>query len=202
MSGRGCGTWGLHCVLWDLSLRTQGLWWWWVGLVAPWHMGSCLGIQPLSPALQGRSLTTGPLGESPPFWSEAASIQCGEPTVDALLEPWSLSSSPLILPSVPPPFLAALLWELKSSLPWRNNQESHRPQSKEMGGPYSRGPRPLSQHPPENPSSPLYLFYISQALNSFDSAFRGHQDRSWGTLETTLDEVAARALALSNKEPL
>ena len=67
---------------------------------------------------------------------------------------------PSNLPSVPPPFLAALLWELNSSPLWRNNQESHRPQSKEMGGPYSRGPRPLSQHPLENPSSPLYLFYL------------------------------------------
>lgn len=48
----------------------------------------------------------------------------------------------------------------------------------------------------------LCTSFIHQALNSFASAFRGHQDRSWGTLETTLDEVAARALALSNKEPL
>ena len=106
-------------------------------------------------------------------------------------------SPPLILPSLPPPFLAALLWELNSSPLWRNNQESHRRQSKEMGGHYSRSPRPLSQRPHENPSS-FCTSFIHQALNSFDSAFRGHRDRSWGTLETTLGEVAARAPALSN----
>ena len=143
------------CIPWDLSLCTWGLWWWWVGLAALWHVGSCQGILPMSPALQGGSLIPGPPGQSPAFWSEAASIHCGDPTVDALLEPWSLSSAPLILPSLPPPLLAALLWELNSSPLWRNNQESHRPQSKEMGGHYSRGPRPLSQQRTQAPFVPL-----------------------------------------------
>ena len=68
-SSLSCGTWDLHCVMWDFSLqRTESL-------VVGCQLGSCglwaqlcacvilvpqAGIKPESPMLQGGFLTTGP----------------------------------------------------------------------------------------------------------------------------------------------
>ena len=68
-----CATWDLHWVMWDLSLKQVD------SLVVTQssrvHELSCpvacgilvpqLRLEPLSPALQGRFLTTGPPGKSP-----------------------------------------------------------------------------------------------------------------------------------------
>ena len=72
VSGFSCGTWDLHCSVWDLSL-------WCVDSVIAVHGLSCFaacgillpwpGIKPPSPALQGRFLTTGPPGKSWQFFS-------------------------------------------------------------------------------------------------------------------------------------
>ena len=65
--GLSCGTQDLHCVIWDFSLRHTGskvamhglscsMAW---GILDPWSR-----IEPMSPALQDRFLTTGPPGKS------------------------------------------------------------------------------------------------------------------------------------------
>ena len=64
-------------LLQSASSRVRRLpWLWHMGLVAPWHVGSPRqGIKPVSPALQGRFLTTRPPGKpkTPAFKSHSFS---------------------------------------------------------------------------------------------------------------------------------
>ena len=65
MWGLGCGSKDLLCLMWDLSfwlIRLRNC-----GLRVPWRMGFLVpqpGIKPVSPALQGHFLSTGPPGKS------------------------------------------------------------------------------------------------------------------------------------------
>ena len=106
---------GLPCIRWDLLLRLMDSWvvafrlssWQHSGLVAPLH-GIFIpwpGIQSASPALNGKLLTTGPHGKSPPLlllqglsWQEKRQVIlrtlhfgycCCERKVKVLVAQWS-----------------------------------------------------------------------------------------------------------------
>ena len=77
-SGLSCGTWGIlvaacrifRCSMWGLSLRHVGALVVAHGLSCPAACGILVprpGIEPVSPALEGRFLTTGPPGKSLPW---------------------------------------------------------------------------------------------------------------------------------------
>ena len=82
-----CGDQGLLTVVASLvevlSVQVQELWC--RGLVAPWHVGSSwTGIEPVSPALAGGFLTTGPPGSPVSFllfWFALQKQDCEAATV-------------------------------------------------------------------------------------------------------------------------
>ena len=95
VSSLGCGTQDPHCVTWDLSLQCtdslvveRGLQRAQASLAGAHglsYSGACgilvprPGIKPVSPALQGGFLTTGPPGKSPQFFllhSNAVTTMC------------------------------------------------------------------------------------------------------------------------------